>query len=588
MLLLVSTLKNKTYIFSGTLANVIVTEKRAYAVHHNVIVLHQFLDAAAAFDKCEHPIMLSQLYHAGVHDDQFSYFQQMHANAVTQIKWNGLLSSNSIPEAIGTRQGGKSAAEEYKLYNNEMVKELELACPDTDFIAGHPTSVVALADDLAPTVTDTDPRNVLHKMQLLLNIVECHGTQLHMEFGVSKCKLLITARSKKLKEVETLLQTEPELLTFYGKPVAIVEESYTHIGVPQATRQQSKVVADYRIAKGQDMSYMLQQSTKNAMQGVSPLSNRKMFISYFQPSFLYGIDTVNLNKGDMNNIETSYRSVIKHMMAVPENTPSCSIYLVSGILPAEGQRDLDILSLLGQIAVCPTDLQNVTDIIYNNLAFYGSDFGGWSGLVRQIASKYSLPDPLDYMKSPWRPDRWRSHCQERISAHWDTKLKQEAETKLSLIFLDISSLSVTKPAKIWSMAGLEATETKKACIVNWMTLGVYKTRENLHKMKKVKSKMCTACPSNAIGSLEHYILYCEFVKEIRDKFLPKFLLSNQKITSLLGNETALMISILDPESSLLPDDIRYNWESSKQIYSLSRDYVYNVHRKFEKFYQKTS
>ena len=138
------------------------------------------------------------------------------------------------------------------------------------------------------------------------------------------------------------------------------------------------------------------------------------------------------------------------------------------------------------------------------------------------------------------------------------------------------------------MAGLEATETKKACIVNWMTLGVYKTRENLHKMKKVKSKMCTACPSNAIGSLEHYILYCEFVKEIRDKFLPKFLLSNQKITSLLGNETALMISILDPESSLLPDDIRYNWESSKQIYSLSRDYVYNVHRKFEKFYQKTS
>ena len=324
------------------------------------------------------------------------------------------------------------------------------------------------------------------------------------------------------------------------------------------------------------------------MQGVSPLSNRKMFISYFQPSFLYGIDTVNLNKGDMNNIETSYRSVIKHMMAVPENTPSCSIYLVSGILPAEGQRDLDILSLLGQIAVCPTDLQNVTDIIYNNLAFYGSDFGGWSGLVRQIASKYSLPDPLDYMKSPWRPDRWRSHCQERISAHWDTKLKQEAETKLSLIFLDISSLSVTKPAKIWSMAGLEATETKKACIVNWMTLGVYKTRENLHKMKKVKSKMCTACPSNAIGSLEHYILYCEFVKEIRDKFLPKFLLSNQKITSLLGNETALMISILDPESSLLPDDIRYNWESSKQIYSLSRDYVYNVHRKFEKFYQKTS
>ena len=192
------------------------------------------------------------------------------------------------------------------------------------------------------------------------------------------------------------------------------------------------------------------------------------------------------------------------------------------------------------------------------------------------------------MRSPWRPDRWRSHCRDKISAHWDEKLKQEAETKQSLILLDIFPLSVTKPAKIWSMAGLDATETKKACIVNWMTLGVYRTRENLHKMKKSKSNMCSACPMKAIGSLEHYILYCEFVKDIREKFLPQFILSNPKITSLLKNEVALMISILDPESCLLPEDIRYNWESSTKIYSLSRDYVYNVHRKFDKFYQKTS
>ena len=100
--------------------------------------------------------------------------------------------------------------------------------------------------------------------------------------------------------------------------------------------------------------------------------------------------------------------------------------------------------------------------------------------------------------------------------------------------------------------------------------------------------MCTACPSNAIGNLEHYLLYCDFVKEIREKFLPQFILSNPKITNLLGNEVALMISILDPESSLLPENIRYDWESSTKIYSLSRDYVYNVHRKFEKFYEKTT
>ena len=138
------------------------------------------------------------------------------------------------------------------------------------------------------------------------------------------------------------------------------------------------------------------------------------------------------------------------------------------------------------------------------------------------------------------------------------------------------------------MAGLDLIEVKKAAVVNWMTLGVYKTRETLHKMKVIKSPLCTACPMNAVGSLSHYLLYCPFTEQIRQKYVPKFILANPKVASLANDETALLISILDPESSLLPDDVRHNWESTKTIYALSRDYVYNVHKKIEKYHEKKS
>ena len=196
-----------------------------------------------------------------------------------------------------------------------------------------------------------------------------------------------------------------------------------------------------------------------------------------------------INKGDIEHLETSYRSVIKHILAVPDNTPSCSIYLTSGLFPAEAQRDLDILGLLGQLVVCPNDLQNVTDIIHHNLVFYDSQFGGWSGLVRQTAAKYSLPDPADYMMAPWRPDRWRAHCSGVIAEYWDIKLKEKAVSMTSLCLLDIDELSILKPAKVWSMAGLDSTEVRKAAVVNWMSLGVYQTREALSKMKKIKSPL---------------------------------------------------------------------------------------------------
>ena len=86
-----------------------------------------------------------------------------------------------------------------------MIKELELACTEGDFMAGVPTTVVAVADDVAPSVTASSPREAIHKMQLLLNIVETHGTQLHMKFGVEKCKLLISARPKKLVKLKIYL-----------------------------------------------------------------------------------------------------------------------------------------------------------------------------------------------------------------------------------------------------------------------------------------------------------------------------------------------------------------------------------------------
>ena len=88
---------------------------------------------------------------------------------------------------------------------------------------------------------------------------------------------------------------------------------------------------------------------------------------------------------------------------------------------------------------------------------------------------------------------------------------------------------------------------------------------------------------NVTGSLPHYLLYCPFVEDIRQTFVPQFLRSNPKVASPIDNETSIMISILDPESSLLPKEVQYNWESSADVYALSRDFVYNIHRKFSKF-----
>ena len=207
-----------------------------------------------------------------------------------------------------------------------MLKDLEENSVDDDIIAGKITNVIAVADDVAPCAVADTPRDVLHRMQILLNIVEVHGVQNHMEFGKDKCELLIAARPAKLRAVEELLKNEPGILTFFGFPVNQVDDFYTHIGVPQSPRNHSRNAVDYRITKGQNITYKLQSSTQNTLCGVSPISNRKMFLSYHQPSFMYGLDTMPLNVTDMARLETKYRQVMTSLLTlgVPNHGhPSC-------------------------------------------------------------------------------------------------------------------------------------------------------------------------------------------------------------------------------------------------------------------------
>ena len=218
---------------------------------------------------------------------------------------------------------------------------------------------------------------------------------------------------------------------------------------------------------------MLQDVTKNALLGISPISNRHVFMCYHKPTFVYGLDTIQVSPSDIERLERKYRAELKQLQTFPVHTTSSVVYLTMGMLPAEATRDLEILGLLGQVAMCCPELQDVTKIILNNLEDYDSKFPGWSGLARVTANKYSLPDPEIYMKSPWIAKSWRKLCNEKISDFWDDKLRLDASSKDSLIFCDVSDLSVSKIHPIWEYAGLDSTEVPKAVVNMWFLLGVY-------------------------------------------------------------------------------------------------------------------
>ena len=134
-----------------------VSEKRALAIANNQIILHQFLDATAAFDETLHPIILNKLYNGDVEDDIWKYFELLHKKNSTHIKWNGLISEDVIIEGKGDRQGGLASGDKWKIDNNDMIEQLEKVAFESDKISGITTSCVAVTDDVAPCTTADRP-----------------------------------------------------------------------------------------------------------------------------------------------------------------------------------------------------------------------------------------------------------------------------------------------------------------------------------------------------------------------------------------------------------------------------------------------
>ena len=401
-----------------------------------------------------------------------------------------------------------------------------------------------LNSDTAPSSRHALPRVALSDMQTLLYVTEDEARQLHIAFNVQKCQLLVIARPGKLRKTLDLLENEPEVLTFYGQPVSIIKpgDHYIHLGVPQAPTNQSKIAVEYRLKNGMEKFYLLQDVIKNSLRGINPSSNQYMLTAYLVHGFIYGLDTIDINPTDLDQLETKYRSILKGMQSLPPSTPTPAVYLMGGVIPAVAERDIQILQLVGQLAICDRSIQAVSDIVESNLGGESIDFAGWSGLARRTAAIYNLIDPLELFQNPWKSERWSKYAKGEVIKYWTNLLHENVASYPSLDMLDTSRLDLSSPHPIWLAAGTNPVSVTKATVVSWLLLNVYKTAERLHKMRKLKSPECLSCLA-PVDDEVHFGLQCLSLVEIRSEYMSKFTEACPNISKYLSNPKVLLFSI---------------------------------------------
>ena len=182
--------------------------------------------------------------------------------------------------------------------------------------------------------------------------------------------------------------------------------------------------------------------------------------------------------------------------------------------------------------------------------------------------------------------RWRDHCKKTVTKYWLRVLLESCQTYPTLDLFDASRLDLGSPHPIWSAAARDAVGTRRATYCLWILLGVYNTRERLHKMKQAKTPYCVLCKEESdspqIEDRTHFLLSCPALQDTRENFLQQFLSLSPALVDHMEVSNSFLVCLVDPYSPLVPDDLRLSWASPELVYETSRNFCFAMHNERSK------
>ena len=287
------------------------------------------------------------------------------------------------------------------------------------------------------------------------------------------------------------------------------------------------------------------------------------------------------------NICFAYKRTIQNILKLGVNSSPSVVYFVAGSLPGAAILELKQLSLFGM--VCRL-LTNPINFHAKQILLSASASHSWFGKVRDLLLKYQLPHPLDLLHSPPTKECYKKLIKSKVIDFWETKLRAEAPSTLSLPYFHPEYLSLGSPHKILTSAGAKSYEVSKARIqLLFMTSQYPSAKFSRHWSPENPLGICSngSCKEyEVIETSEHILLYCPAYNSARQNAIKLCLqIKNQHVHQLVTNffltgPHKLLQFLLD--CSVIPEVISMAQQHGNAIYNdlfyLGRTWCFGIHR----------
>ena len=349
--------------------------------------------------------------------------------------------------------------------------------------------------------------------------------------------LLTTAKTGSDQKRYTIHPVKSELSSAKGIPYNLhlgreilpYADSLTHLGVTRSFQRSNAEVVNDRVKTATKTMYELMPSGLHGENGISPNASRKIVIAYILPRLLYGLEALILNKTEIASIDRAYKGLLKPLLSLRDATADEAVYFLYGLLPAEAELDMRILSLYGGI----TRLDQAHPLLHLALrqATYPPNEKGWFSQVFAIARKYDIePVARNAILAPWPKEKWKSFIRETVAGQWSVQMKMRAMNKSSLQYMNLDIPSLSAAHHLWPREGCPSRKRVAASFRAKLLSGSYILQSTMARFNQNQvNPTCPLCKS-APEDLPHFVLACPTLDKPRRKLLPRI----QKLAKDLG------------------------------------------------------
>ncbi len=145
-----------------------------------------------------------------------------------------------------------------------------------------------------------------------------------------------------------------------------------HLGIIRANTHEKSVkeTVSENIKKARRTLYSLMTTGLHGENGLNPDTSIHILKTYVIPVLLYGLEILLPEKSNLQLLETYTRKIMKQILSLSTTTPDPVVYILSGLIPIEGQIHIKALTFLNSICLQDDTCVEKTIIKKTNFAEY--------------------------------------------------------------------------------------------------------------------------------------------------------------------------------------------------------------------------